>query len=53
MDAAEVTDAPSIQDPTAPERTWTRILNRWRKCGRRHGLRERTFRFRLRHAELY
>jgi hypothetical protein len=42
----------SIQGPTAPERKWTRILERWRKSGqegrafcRGHGLRESSFRF--------
>lgn len=45
----------SIQGPTAPERKWTRILERWRKSGQegrafclRHGLRESSFRFWLR-----
>jgi hypothetical protein len=45
----------SIQGPTAPERKWKRVLERWRKSGqdgrafcRRHGLRESAFRFWLR-----
>lgn len=45
----------SIHGPTAPERKWKRILERWRKSGeegrafcRRHGLRESAFRFWLR-----
>ena len=42
----------SIHCPTAPERKWAQLLERWRKSGqegrafcRRHGLRESTFRF--------
>ncbi len=42
----------SIQGATAPERKWTRVLERWRKSGQegrafcqRHGLRESAFRF--------
>lgn len=45
----------SIHGPTAPERKWARILERWRKSEqdgrafcRRHGLRESAFRFWLR-----
>lgn len=45
----------SIQGPTATERKWTRVLERWRKSGqkgcafcRRHGLGESAFRFWLR-----